>query len=84
MKYYVLQYIQSNNGESGAGRSYNIAMSSNRDFIDKVIRDNNLDVKTTLERGESQVFLLAEYEPICPEYFNKDNLELAFKDLEDK
>lgn len=83
MKYFVLQYIQSNDGESGACRSYDIARSINKDFIDKIIKDNNLNVKTTLERGESQVFLLTEYEPTYPEYFNKDQLELAFKDLEE-
>lgn len=83
MKYYVLEYVQSNNGETGVGRTYDIARSTNKAYIDKIIKDNNLEVKTTLERGESQVFLLTEYDPTYLEYFNKDQLELALKDLEE-
>ena len=83
MKYYALEYVQSNNGETGASRTYDIARSTNKAYIDKIIKDNNLEVKTTLDRGESQVFLLTEYDPTYLEYFNKDQLELALKDLEE-
>lgn len=79
MKYYELKYIAENDGETGAGTSYNIARSTNKADIDKIIADNNLEVVTKLERGQAHVFLLTEFEPNFPTYFEPDVLAAAIK-----
>ena len=82
MKYYHLYYIYWANGESGATGSYDIAQSTNKADIDKIIADNNLNVipAEKLERGQSNVFVLLEFEPNFPEYFNQDKLEAALEE----
>ena len=77
MKYYHLYYIYWNNGESGACGTYDIAQSTNKADIDKIIADNHLDVVTNVERGQSNVFVLQEFEPHFPEYFKPDMLQAA-------
>lgn len=79
MKYYELKYVAENNGETGAGTTYNIARSTNKADIDKIIADNNLKVVTKLERGQAHVFLLTEFEPNFPTYFEPDVLAAAIK-----
>ena len=80
MKYYSLYYIYWNNGESGACGTYDIAQSTNKADIDKIIAENNLDVVTEVERGQSNVFVFQEFEPTFPEYFRQDMLDAALSE----
>jgi len=77
MKYYRLYYIYWNDGESGASGIYDIAQSTNKTDIDKIIAENNLDVVTEVERGQSNVFVFQEFEPTFPEYFRQYMLDAA-------
>ena len=80
MTVYQLTYIYENNGESGACRSYNIAQTTNKEIIEKIIRDNNLTTVDHLERGQSHVFLFNYFEPNFPEYVNDDMLKYALEE----
>ena len=80
MRVYRLYYIESNNGESGACRSYDIMQTTNKEKIENFIKENNIKVQSDLERGECKVFIYDSFEPNYPEFVNLRLLQLAKED----
>ena len=77
MKIFQLSYVYSNNGETGATSSIDIAQSTNEEVIIDIINKNHLNYVTELKRGEAHVFLLTSWEPNFEPYFYQDKLETA-------
>ena len=80
MTIYRLYYVYANNGESGACSTFHIAETADKAAVEKIIKDNNLTVVTDLQRGQHHVFVFDWYNPMIPEYIDKDSLKLALKE----
>ena len=78
--YYELYYVERNNGETSDSKVLKIARSTNKEDIEKIIKDYDIKYVTKLAQGQAHVFVYQEWEPNFPLYFNKEMLMFALKD----
>ena len=82
MVVYRLYYVYTNDGVSGACRTSTIFQTTNKDKIEKYIKDNEIDYVTELDRGQCNVFVYDYFVPTYEEIVDNYALALAKEDLE--